>query len=209
MVQETVGDPLSREMASLFEQLDSLPIPESESSPIKTDLVNGRNDHDDQVLRLKEYRDSQPNFATQHKPKSVPKVLFSNEQKERVGRLNEEVAQEEQRRKEVAQEEQRRKIIEEERKRREAEEQRRQEEERQRKLQEQFNNAMRKLSGMTFSSNQEARRFYMNIIASLPEEVARKITDRVMGWRCNYADCVHASPGDCGDPSQGGVWLIR
>lgn len=205
MVQETAKDPLFQEMASLIEQLGSSPITESESAPIKADLVTIQKDHDDQVLRLKEYRESLSNPAMQHKPKPVPKALFSNDQKERISQLNEEVAQEEERRK--IEEERRRQ--EEERKRREAEERRRQEEERQRKLQEQFNDVMRKHSGKTFSSSQEARRFFMNIIAGLPEEFVRKMTDRGMGWRCNFATCVHDSPGDCADPSQGGVWLIR
>lgn len=205
MVQETARNPLFQEMTSLIEQLDYSPITESDSSPVKTDLVDIKKDHDDQVLRLKEYRESLSRPVTQHKPKSVPKALFSNDQKERISQLNEEVAQEEERRR--IEEERRRQ--EEERKRREAEERRRHEEERQRRLQEQFNDAMRKLSGKTFSSSQEARRFFMNIIAGLPEEFARKITDRGMGWRCNFASCVHDSPGDCGDPSQGGVWLIR
>lgn len=205
MVQETAKDPLFQEMASLIEQLDLSSITESKSAPIETDLVANKKDHYEQVLRLKEYRESQFKSATQHRPKSVPKALFSNDQKERISQLNEEVAQEEERRK--IEEERRRQ--EEERKRREAEEHRRQEEERRRKLQEQFNDVMHKLSGKTFSSHQEARRFFMNIIAGLPEDIVRKMTDRGMGWRCNFATCVHDSPGDCADPSQGGVWLIR
>lgn len=205
MVQETAKDPLFQEMASLIEQLDLSPNTESESAPNETVLVANKKDHDDQVLRLKEYRESQSKPATQHKPKSVPKALFSNDQKERISQLHEEVAQEEERLKIEAE----RLRQEEERKRREAEERRKQEEERQRKLQEQFNDVMRKLSGKTFSSHQEARRFFMSIIAGLPEDIVRKMTDRGMGWRCNFATCVHDSPGDCADPSQGGVWLIR
>lgn len=200
MVQETAKDQLFQEMASLIEQLDLSPISEIESA-----LVANKKNHDDQVLRLKEYRELQSKSATQHKHKSVPKALFSNEQRDQISRLNEEVAQEEECRK--IEEELRRQ--EEERKRREAEERRKQEEERQRKLQEQLNDVMRKFSGKTFSSSQEARRFFMNIIAGLPEDIVRKMTDRGMGWRCNFADCVHDSPSECGDPSQGGVWLIR
>lgn len=205
MVQETAKDPLFQEMASLIEQLDLSPIHEVESAPIKPDHVAIKKDHDDQVLRLKEYRESQSKPATQHKPKSAHKALFSNGQKERISQLNEEVAQEEERLKIEAE----RLKQEEERKRREAEVRRKQEEERQRKLQEQFNDVMRKLSGKTFSSHQEARRFFMNIIAGLPEEIVRKITDRGMGWQCNAYGNVHDSPGDCADPSHGGVWLIR
>lgn len=205
MVNEAARNPVFQEMTSLIKQLDSSPITEIGHAPIKSDLVTAKKDHDDQVLRLKEYRESVSKPAMQHKPKSVPKSLFSNDQREQINRLNEEVAQEEECRR--IEDERRRK--EEERKRREVEEHRMREVEKQRKLQEQINNEMSKHSGMTFSSNQEARRFFMNIIAGLPEEMVRKMTERGMGWRCNFATCVHDSPGDCADPSQGGVWLIR
>ncbi len=205
MVKETARNPLFQEMASLIEQLDSSPSSVIGSTPIKTGLVTAKKETDDQVLRLKEYRESLTKPATQHTQKSVPNALFSKDQRERISRLNEEVAQEEECRR--IEEERRRQ--EEEKKRREAEERRMQEEARQRKLQVQINNEMSKLRGKTFSSNQEARRFFMSIIAGLPEEVARNITDKGMGWRCNAYDCVHDSPGDCADPSRGGVWLIR
>ncbi len=210
IAHETANDPAFQEMVSLFEQLsntgDSSQVSANDSSHIAIDHVSDKTVQDDRALQLKSYRESLHKPAVEHKPKSAPKAFFSSEQKERISHLNEEVVQEEERRRI---EEERRKQ-EEERKRREAEERRRQEEEeRQRLLQEQLNDAMCKFRGKTFSSNQEARRFFMNIIAGLPEEVAKKITNRGLGWRCNAYDCVHDLPSDCADPSRGGVWLIR
>lgn len=210
MVLETANSPLFQEMASLVKEMNSSPIPDSKSVQINTDLV--KKNYDDQALRLKQYRESQSKSDPQHKPKSVRKPLFSDGQKERVSRLSEEVAQEERRLKldeERRRQEEEAKRKEEERLLRVEDERRRQEEEKQRKLQEKLISEMSKFGGKTFSSNQEARMFFMNIIAGLPEEVVRKMTDRGMGWRCNAYDCVHDSPGDCANPSQGGVWLFR
>lgn len=209
MAKEAAQDPTFKEIASLFEQLTSvetsLPVTTNKTDPIKRNHATGANILDDQALKLKAYRESQFRSTVEQKPKSTPKALFSGNQKESISQLADEVAQEEERRR--IEEEKRRQ--EEERKRREEEERRRQEAERQRRLQEQLADAMRSLSGKSFSSHQEARRFFMNLIAGLPEEVARKITDRGMGWRCNAYDCVHNSPGDCANPSAGGVWLLR
>ncbi len=220
MVQETSQDPAFKEMAELFEEFVSIDIapaePVVEPAGITSAPETITATQDDQALRLKAYREATHQAVPESKSKPAPKSLFSSEQKARISQLAEEVAQEEERRR--IEEERRRQ--EEERKRREAEERRKQEEERrrqeeehrreqERKLQEQLNAAMRKFSGKTFSSNQEARRFFMNILASLPDEVANRIRNRGMGWRCNAYDCVHDSPGECADPSRGGVWLIR
>ena len=220
MVQKTAHDPNFMEMVSLFEQLtssdDLAPITTNTSATVDVKTKPIFPPHDDQVLRLKAYREASQKSVAEPKPKSAPKVLFSGDQKARISQLNEEVFQEEERRR--IEEEKRRQ--EEERLRREAEERRRQEEERrrqeearrreqERRVQAQLNEAMLKFRGKTFPDNQEARKFFMNIIAGLPDEIARKITSRGMGWRCNAYDNVHDSPLDCGDPSRGGVWLIR
>jgi molecular chaperone DnaK (HSP70) len=215
MAQKAAQDPASQEIVALFEKLSitstdtSSPLPANESDPVTIGSVFVKTVQDDQALRLKAYREPLHKSAVEHKPKSAPNPLFTTEQKERISHLNEEVAQEKKRRR--IEEERRRQ--EEERKRREAEERRRQDEARRRKeackAQELLNEALRKFGGKTFSSNQEARRFFMNIIAGLPEEVAKKITNRGIGWRCNAYNCVHDSPCDCADPSRGGVWLIR
>lgn len=216
MAKEAAQDPTFKEIASLFEQLTSvetsLPVTTNKTDPIKRNHATGAKILYDQALKLKAYRESQFRSTVEQKPKSTPKALFSGNQKESISQLADEVAQEEDRRRieeEKRRQEEERKRREEEERQRQEEERRRQEAERQRRLQEQVNNAMRKLSGKTFSSNQEARRFFMNLIASLPEEVARKITDRGMSWRCNAFGCVHNSPSECGDPSRGGVWLLR
>lgn len=201
MVRETASNPVFQDMISLFEQLteveDPLLLPKVGSAPIKTDSVTVNKEQEDQGVRLKAYRESAFNPATHNKPKSASKPLFSSVQKERINQLNDDVAKEEERR------------IEEERKRREDEElKRKKEEARQLRLQEQLNEALRKLSVKTFYTNQGARRFFMNLIAGLPEEVARKIINRGMGWRCNAYGCVHSSPNECANPFSGGVWMI-
>lgn len=215
MVRETSSNPDFQEIASIFEEFAgsciSLPQPENEPANITT--APYQPSQDDNRLHLKSYREASRKSVAATKPKSA---IFSNEQKYRISRLNEEVLQEEERRRQ-----------EEERKRREAEERRRQEEERrrreeeerrqeaarkreeERRLQERLNEAMHQFRGKTFSTNQEARRFFMNLVAVLPGEVARQIPFNGLGWRCNAYDCVHDSPNDCADPSRGGVWFIR
>jgi len=195
LVQETAKDPSVNDMVSLFGQLTSFDDLASATANASANVVAETKpislSRDDQVLRLKAYRDGAHKSVAHPQLKSTPKTLFSGEQKARISQLNEEILKSE------------------EWKQREAEERKRYEEEQERKALEQLNEAMQQLNGKTFSSNQEARRFFMSIIAGFPEEVARKITDRGLSWRCNAYDCVHDSPGDCGDPSQGGVWLIR
>lgn len=226
MVIATADDPAFLEIAALFEGLadigitDDSSVPEYfgpviESVPKPVQPVNFASE---EALRLKVYRESQQKSKQEH-PRvqpSQPKSLFSSDQKERISQLDGEVFQEEERRRieeERRQEEERLRLEEIERRRREEEERKRLEEERKRvheqRLQQQLNDALNKFRGKTFSSNQEARRFFMSIIAGLPEELAKKITNRGMGWRCNAYDCVHDSPENCADPSRGGVWLVR
>lgn len=214
MVRETAKDPAFQEMVSLFAQFSTageLSVHHAIEPECTAPVAEAKSPrHDEQALQLKAYRESSPKSSPGPKTGQGSRVLFSNDQKERISRLTKEVAQEEERRR--IEEERRRQ--EEERKRREAEERRRREEtlrqEKARKLREQLNETMHKFSGKTFSSSQEARRFFMNIIAGLSEEVAKNIINSGrLGWRCNAYDCVHDSPAQCADPSRGGVWLIR
>lgn len=233
MVLAAADDPALLELAALFEGLadagkltDSIvPISSEhvvESTPKQSQAASVASE---EALRLKAYRESQQKLKQEHPLAQPlqPKSLFSSDQKERIRQLDNEVFQEEERRRieeERRQEEERRRLEEIERKRREEEERKRLEEERrrqederkrehERRLQQQLSDAMSKFSGKTFSSNQEARRFFMSIIAGLPEEIAKKITNHGMGWRCNAYGAVHDSPSGCADPSRGGVWLIR
>ncbi|CAN1557325.1 hypothetical protein MCEGE10_02458 [Flavobacteriaceae bacterium] len=52
----------------------------------------------------------------------------------------------------------------------------------------------------TFSSNQEARKFFGALKILLPTFIQ-------IGWRCNAYGCVHNNPQDCADPAKGGTWL--
>ena len=220
MVKETADDPVIKEIASLFEQISNVSeppvLPETESEQNASESETKSAPQNDEALKLKAYRDSSQKPADAPKTKSVRKSLFSSDQKQSINQLAEEVAQEEERRRI----EEERRIQEEERQRREAEERRRLEEERlrqeeerrrehERRIREQLSEAMRKIGSMRFSNGQDARRYFMNIMASLPREIADRIRNRGMVWRCNAYDTNHDSPGDCADPSQGGVWLIR
>lgn len=233
MVLAAADDPALLELAALFEGLADAGKPSATIVPISSEHVveatpkhsQAINFASEEALRLKAYRESQQKSKQEH-PRvqpPQPKSLFSSDQKERISQLDNEVFEEEERRRieeERRQEEERRRLEEIERIRREEEERKRQEEERrrqeeerkrehERRLQQQLSDAMSKFSGKTFSSNQEARRFFMSIIAGLPEEIAKKITNHGMGWRCNAYGAVHDSPSGCADPSRGGVWMIR
>ncbi len=213
MMANNAEDQNFKEIAILFEKLtdhgDFFPDRSNATSDNLTETNPASIPYDDQVLKIKEYREKCNKPGIHEKEQLTSKVIFSNEQKSRISLLNEEVLKEEEKRR--VEEERRKK--EEERLRKEAEERRRKEEakrrEEERKLQAQLSAALNKFSGKTFSSNQEARKFFMSIIAGLSDDVAKKITSRGMGWRCNAYSAVHDSPGDCADPSRGGVWLIR
>lgn len=83
------------------------------------------------------------------------------------------------------------------------------EEERRRKLREQINQALSRLAGKTFSSSQDARRFFMSLVSALPEEAMQAVdASGRLRWRCHAYSCEHDTPAQCGDPSKGGVWFI-
>lgn len=125
--------------------------------------------------------------------------LFNAEQRAQIALLESQVQAEEER-----------KRVEAERLRIEAERRRKEQEKRRRRILEEAMRVLHEMSAKTFSSNQEARRHFMSILSALPEEVRQHLTcSGSLRWRCNYANVEHGDPNECGDPSQGGVWLIR
>jgi hypothetical protein len=63
------------------------------------------------------------------------------------------------------------------------------------------------LQSKYFADNQSARLFYASIRVLIPQI---KKCQRVLGWRCNFANVVHPNgPGGCGDPSKGGEWICE
>ena len=59
----------------------------------------------------------------------------------------------------------------------------------------------------TFSSNQEARKFFGALKILLPQVVQKRIPK---GWTCNAYNCTHPEgPHECADPSQGGTWTYE
>lgn len=214
------NDPAIEELANLFQEMagtiQSADTSHSELSPAKFGIIEQQTtDIADELIRMKVYREGLLNKGKETSSLQV-KSIFSDNQKERINDLNLDIFQEEERHRleeERRRQEEERRRQEEERKRREEEERLRQEEalrrEEERKLQEQINAIMHKVSKKKFSSNQEARRFFMNMISGLPDEVANKIVSNRLKWRCFAYDCVHSSPSECGDPSKGGVWLLQ
>jgi hypothetical protein len=59
-------------------------------------------------------------------------------------------------------------------------------------------------SSRTFADAQEARRFTMALIESIPG--VRGLT--VRGWLCNRFNCMHANPNGCSEPQFGGKWIV-
>ena len=55
-------------------------------------------------------------------------------------------------------------------------------------------------SAKNFANHQEARRFFMALQQQFPAVFT--------GWRCNCCGVLHPNPNICGDPSQGGHWVI-
>jgi len=59
----------------------------------------------------------------------------------------------------------------------------------------------------TFSTNQEARKYFGALKILLPQIVQKRVP---LGWTCNAYGCTHSSgPQECADPSQGGTWTYK
>jgi hypothetical protein len=56
----------------------------------------------------------------------------------------------------------------------------------------------------TFADAQEARRFTMALLESIPG--VRGLT--VRGWLCNRFSCLHDNPNGCSAPQFGGKWIV-
>jgi hypothetical protein len=60
-------------------------------------------------------------------------------------------------------------------------------------------------SSRTFADAQEARRFNMALIESIPGVRGRNVS----GWLCNRFNCMHPNPNGCSAPQFGGKWIIE
>jgi hypothetical protein len=233
MVESIAKDPDCQEIAALFAH-----IPDAHTQLASASLYVGSTELSikieepvvpisDEMARMKIYRESlQKHIVStppQSKSHSQPICLFTSHQKEQIKHLKSEVDIEERKRWEEAERirlEEERRRQEEERRRLEAEQRRIEAENRKReevaqrqreeqRLMKEINDIMNKFRNKRFASSQEARRFYMSIISGLSDEMIRRIGNRGFGWKCNAYDCIHDSPNECADPSQGGVWLIQ
>lgn len=63
------------------------------------------------------------------------------------------------------------------------------------------------LQSMYFANNQSARLYYASLKVLIPQI---QKCNRILGWRCNFANVVHPhGPSGCGDPSKGGEWICE
>jgi hypothetical protein len=160
---------------------------------------------DDSVRRMKAMRAAISASQAPALAKVPLRALFSEGQKKQINLLGDDILREGER---MRLEEERRRQ-QEEWQRQEAERQRLAEAERREAQTQEINRRLSALQARTFESQQDARRYFMSILAGLPEELTRSMVTGGLVWRCNAYNCEHASPGDCGDPSRGGVWLLH
>lgn len=191
-MQETTGSEIFQEMSALVEEIVSIPNVVNVTEPAKGKQTTNTKEYDD-YLKLKAYRESLDKPSLKQNDKKQEKPFFSQSHKDQINKLYLEVKEEEERLERARQDEQR--------KRKEAEEKKRQ-------LLEELNKVMKKFENKTFSTQQEARRFYMSILAQFPAEV---VADKGLsiGWRCNAYGVLHLGPTDCGGPGAGGVWVFE
>jgi len=198
-VRRVATDPTQLELAALLTELHA-------SEPVAEALSNAGMDApkmvqvaDDQIRKMKMARAALSTFRTSSDGRTAPRALFSDKQRIRISLLGEQVALEEKR-----QRREQKRLLE------EAQRRRKEEEERRHKVQNQINQSLSRLANKTFASNQDARRFFMSLLAGLPEEVGRSVAlEGRLRWRCNAYSCEHDSPAECAAPSHGGVWLFR
>lgn len=189
------SDPALAPLVSLLEELATTGAEEQVRSNQQIGGGRPSTTHDDQIARMQAVRQAAASHGAA-RPAQRP-TLFSADQRGHIEKLAVAVGEERAR---LEREEERRRL--------EAEQRRLAEVERQRKLEARINEEMAKLSRTSFSSQQEARRYFMGLLASLPEEIVQRLASRGLMWRCHAYNCTHTSPADCADPSQGGVWLL-
>ncbi|MCR6722075.1 MAG: zinc ribbon domain-containing protein [Chitinophagaceae bacterium] len=66
---------------------------------------------------------------------------------------------------------------------------------------------IRELQDRAFSSNQEARLFYMSIKHAFPK-LRLNVCDSFLGWQCVFTKSIHTDgPSGCARPEMGGRWI--
>jgi hypothetical protein len=196
-------DPSQQALASLVQELQVVQIKPA-LIQLAPSRIAQRATLDEQVGQMRAARQAAAHAVQAPLQKTFREPLFSDAQKLGINRLSDQVTAEQTR---LRLEEERR-IQEERRRQEEAERQRREQEEERKRLIEKINLALSASRGRTFSSHQDARRFFMSLVAGLPDELLRSLTSSGLRWRCYAYGCEHSSPDQCADPSQGGVWLL-
>ncbi len=199
LVLAASNDPAQQEIATLLEELHELQLAAKTAEGAGKEPAKHEVGVDDQLAKMKLARAMLSAPGAPQYVKAQSKSLLSDQQKKQINQLGDQIIREEERQR-----------LEKERLRLEAERKRLEQEERRRKVQEQVNQALSRLEGKTFSSSQDARRYFMTLVSALPEEAMHALNaSGRLRWRCHAYSCEHDSPAECGDPSQGGIWLIR
>lgn len=204
LVSTASSDPSQQALALLIQELRTVHGTTPPSDPMPS-AVLPRQASADEVRQLKAARQAavQLPYAPAHKPSASP--LFTDDQRQGISRLADHVTAEQAR---LKLEEERR-LQEEKRQQEEAERRRREQAEERQRLVDKINQALSTSRGKTFASHQEARRYFMSIVAGLPDELVRSLTSGGIRWRCHAYGNEHSSPAACADPAQGGVWLLH
>ncbi|MEQ1907570.1 MAG: zinc ribbon domain-containing protein [Vicinamibacterales bacterium] len=204
LINAASSDPSQHALASLVEELHTVhAIPSSHE--FLPPAVLPRQASADEVRQMKAARQAAARVtqAPTHRPPADS--LFTDDQRQGIGRLADQVTAEQARLK--LEEERRRQEVR--RQQEEAERKRREQEEERQSLVDKINQALSASRGKTFASHQEARRYFMSVVAGLPDELVRSLTSGGIRWRCNAYGNEHSSPAGCAAPAQGGVWLLH
>jgi len=184
MLQEAAEDPKIKEFALLIEKLsNNAPYTNTSRSTsiLDTDCLNKsvNSSKKGEMTALENYLVSVRKQQSPEETKTVTVSLFSQEQKESINSLNDEILKEE------------------ERKRVEAERQ-----------MELLNNLLQSLSDKDFQTSQDARRFFGTIKASVSKEALNKLNNCELIWKCNAYNRWHPNETHCAKPHMGGSWLF-
>ena len=176
LVLAASNDPAQQEIATLLKELHELQFAAKTADGAGKEPATHKVFVDDQLAKMKLARAMLSAPSAPQYVKSQSKPLFSDQQKQHINQLGDQIIREEERR---------------------------------RKVHEQINQALNRLGGKTFSSSQDARRFFMSLVSALPDEAMQALNaSGRLRWRCHAYSNEHDSPSGCADPSQGGVWVI-
>jgi hypothetical protein len=184
MLQDATEDPNIKGLVLLIENfsLNAHPSANPSCSPSTADTTRKKAFNasqkadmaalEDYLARLRKQRNLEATM-----PETIS--LFSQEQRESIGRLNDQI------------------VMEKERKRLETE-----------RLRAEVNNLLQSYSDKIFRTSQEARRFFSTIKAAVSKEALNMLNNYELVWKCNAYNRWHPNETHCAKPHLGGNWLF-